>query len=243
MSCLTVRLARSLGSLHPSFCLSSRTVDARIPTSIVLKNLQHTPGNILHLHPLFFSHSLIQGSSNVSRTFYTSVQRYKDDDVKPQVDEKAKQSTVAKFKQMFRDYWYVLVPVHLATSAIWFGSFYVLVKSGIDVASILSSLGVSEAYLSKIAHSEWSYVALAYACYKIATPARYTITVGGTTFAVKYLTNLGYLRTSKEVAQDFRDRMDIVEDKVKVKWEKYNESRRRRKKRKRKPQLTKSKKE
>ena len=49
------------------------------------------------------------------------------------------------------------------------------------------SFGVSEAYLEKIANSEWSYVALATACYKLASPARYTVTVGGSTLAIKYL--------------------------------------------------------
>jgi hypothetical protein len=49
------------------------------------------------------------------------------------------------------------------------------------------SFGVTEAYLEKIANSEWSYVALATACYKLASPARYTVTVGGSTLAIKYL--------------------------------------------------------
>ena len=49
------------------------------------------------------------------------------------------------------------------------------------------SFGVSEAYLDKIANSEWSYVALATACYKLASPARYTVTVGGSTLTIKYL--------------------------------------------------------
>ena len=52
---------------------------------------------------------------------------------------------------------------------------------------VFFSLGVTEAYLEKIANSEWSYVALASACYKLASPARYTVTVGASTFAVKYL--------------------------------------------------------
>ena len=26
---------------------------------------------------------------------------------------------VKKFKQMFKDYWYVLIPVHVATSVVW----------------------------------------------------------------------------------------------------------------------------
>ena len=30
-----------------------------------------------------------------------------------------KTGVVKKFKQMFKDYWYVLIPVHVATSVVW----------------------------------------------------------------------------------------------------------------------------
>ena len=76
---------------------------------------------------------------------------------------------------MSKDYWYVLVPVHLATSIVWFGGFYAMCKSGVDVAALLQTCGVSEAYVEKLSNSEMGYAALAYACYKIATPARYLI--------------------------------------------------------------------
>lgn len=42
--------------------------------------------------------------------------------------EGKKLSIFQRFKQMYRDYWYVLVPVHLVTSAVWFGSFYYIAK-------------------------------------------------------------------------------------------------------------------
>lgn len=39
-----------------------------------------------------------------------------------------KPSLFKKFKIMYRDYWYVLVPVHIVTSTMWFGSFYFMAK-------------------------------------------------------------------------------------------------------------------
>lgn len=30
----------------------------------------------------------------------------------------------ARFKKMAKDYWYVLIPVHVATSAVWLGAFF-----------------------------------------------------------------------------------------------------------------------
>ena len=82
---------------------------------------------------------------------------------------------------MFRDYWYVLLPVHVATSVVWLGGFYLALKSGVDIVGLLERLGTSERILDYLRHSEAGYIALSYACYKIATPARYAVTVGGTT--------------------------------------------------------------
>jgi hypothetical protein len=83
-----------------------------------------------------------------------------------------KPSLAKRFKQMFKDYWYVLVPVHIATSVVWYGGFYIMCKSGLDMAAVLQTLGASEEYLEKIRSSDLGYYALAYACYKVATPAR-----------------------------------------------------------------------
>lgn len=42
--------------------------------------------------------------------------------------EPPKKGMVQKLKEMYRDYWYVVLPVHLATSAVWFGGFYYAVR-------------------------------------------------------------------------------------------------------------------
>merc|ERR1712087_650725 len=88
-------------------------------------------------------------------------------------------------------------------------------KSGVDVAALLQTFGVSEAFVEKLSKSEMGYAALAYACYKIATPARYTVTVGGTTMTVKYLSDLGYLKTSHQVAEQFKEKADTIKQDVK----------------------------
>lgn len=38
------------------------------------------------------------------------------------------------------------------------------------------------------------HLAFAYMCYKILTPIRYTVTLGGTTVSIKYLSQWGYIR-------------------------------------------------
>lgn len=43
-------------------------------------------------------------------------------------NKEEKLSLLKKFKIMYRDYWYVLVPVHVVTSTVWFGGFYFMAK-------------------------------------------------------------------------------------------------------------------
>ena len=70
--------------------------------------------------------------------------------------------TLPRYKQMMKDYWYVLIPVHVATSIAWyfikvgrrriiiyyrFGGFYVMLKSGVDIVGFLEMIGTSQKIL------------------------------------------------------------------------------------------------
>lgn len=51
------------------------------------------------------------------------------DDYPPELtveEDMKKLGLFARFKKMYKEYWYVLLPAHLVTSAVWFGSFYYL---------------------------------------------------------------------------------------------------------------------
>jgi len=132
-------------------------------------------------------------------------------------EEKKKEGIVPRFKQMAKDYWYVLIPVHVATSIVWFGGFYVMAKSGLDIIAILEFISVPQSVVDKLKGSEAGYYALAYACYKVATPFRYTVTVGGTTYTVSKLTDMGYLKTSKQMADSVKDKKDDLKEKYETK--------------------------
>ena len=56
----------------------------------------------------------------------------------------AKESTLSKLKQMIRDYWYVIIPVEIVTSIMWYGGIFLMLKSGVDIVQLLSNIGVSE---------------------------------------------------------------------------------------------------
>lgn len=53
-----------------------------------------------------------------------------------------------------------------------------IVHSGVDITETLQMLGASEKVIEKLRNSHMGYFALAYAMFKIATPARYTVTIG-----------------------------------------------------------------
>lgn len=49
----------------------------------------------------------------------------KNNNEKPEKEkQEEKLSLYQRFKAMYRDYWYVLLPVHMVTSAAWFGGIY-----------------------------------------------------------------------------------------------------------------------
>lgn len=110
-------------------------------------------------------------------------------------------SIFQRFKIMFKKYWYVALPVHLVTSSVWFGSFYFLASSGVDVPALLESLGFADWIIDKVRNgNSWkSYMLIAYGLYKIFTPLRYMVTLGGTGITIRYLRTLGYSINQKSL--------------------------------------------
>ncbi|XP_075158673.1 uncharacterized protein C18orf19 homolog A [Haematobia irritans] len=107
----------------------------------------------------------------------------------------------AKFKLMYKMYWYVLIPVHVVTSAGWLIGFYYLSQSGVDVPAVLQYLHLSETIIEKVQGSSLGHWAIAYLCYKVATPLRYAVTLGGTTISIKYLVQQGHIKPMPTKAQ------------------------------------------
>merc|ERR1711915_940347 len=119
---------------------------------------------------------------------------------------------MARFKQMLKDYWYIIIPVEIGTSIIWDAGIFLSLKSGVDLVNILSSIGVSEENLAKLpaAGGDAGYHALAFVCYKIISPIRHGLSLGISAAVVSGLekTRPGYLRTSSSIAQEAREKID-----------------------------------
>jgi hypothetical protein len=81
----------------------------------------------------------------------------------------------------------------------------------------MEQLSISEAIVEKFRNSHLGHVAIAYLLYKVATPARYTITLGGTTFAINVLSHRGYIRpipSKDKLVQMYKDKKDDLQQKV-----------------------------
>lgn len=76
-----------------------------------------------------------------------------------------------------------------------------IICSGVDIPALLETMHVSETVVTKLRDSTLGHAAIAYLCYKIATPVRYTVTLGGTTLSIKYLSKWGYIRPVPTKAQ------------------------------------------
>lgn len=71
---------------------------------------------------------------------------------------------------------------------------FLILYSGIDIVALLESWNFSERITNPLKDSSMGYIAISYALYKIATPVRYTITLGGTTISINYLKKWGYIK-------------------------------------------------
>ncbi|KHJ42227.1 hypothetical protein D918_07759 [Trichuris suis] len=111
-----------------------------------------------------------------------------------EVDE-SKLTKYQRFKLAFKRYWYVLLPVHAVTSAMWVGSFYYLVANGFDVVGVLQSVGVSEKIVTALGNApKAGNIALAFALCKVIAPIRYAVTLGVTALSVRYLVRFGIIK-------------------------------------------------
>ncbi|XP_022609373.1 protein FAM210A [Seriola dumerili] len=124
-----------------------------------------------------------------------------------------------RFKKTFKQYGKVMIPVHLVTSSVWFGTFYYAAMKGVNVLPFLEMIGLPESLVGLLRDSSSGYALTAYAMYKIATPARYTVTLGGTSLSVQYLRKHGYLSTPPPVKDYIQDKMEETKEKFTEKME------------------------
>ncbi|KAI4893283.1 hypothetical protein NFI96_019682 [Prochilodus magdalenae] len=128
-----------------------------------------------------------------------------------------------RFKKTFKQYGKVMVPVHLVTSSVWFGTFYYAAMKGVNLVPFLEFIGVPDKVVGILRDSQGGYALTAYAMYKLATPARYTVTLGGTSLSVQYLRRHGYFSTPPPVKEYLQDKMEETRERLSEKMEETKE--------------------
>jgi hypothetical protein len=145
------------------------------------------------------------------------MQNEKENEIQIEEEDNKKLGLIARFKKMAKEYWYVLIPVHCVTSCFWFGGFYYASVCGVDIIGIMEQLSISEKLINPLRDSHLGHIAVAYLLYKIATPARYTVTLGGTTFTINTLSKRGIIRpmpSKDKLVQMYKDKKEDLQQKV-----------------------------
>ncbi|XP_029165808.1 angiotensin-converting enzyme-like [Nylanderia fulva] len=170
------------------------------------------------------SEILRQGANKhgITLAHYSDIKQSSEDDCqKPQTQQNV--SVFQKMKQMTKDYWHILIPVHIVTSIGWVAIFYLAIRNGVDIAQLLEYMNFSDKYVDAVRNSSAGNWAITYALYKIFTPLRYTVTVGGTTIAIRHLNKLGYGKApsffKRQPAEPIQSNKCAAEHKIKFKAE------------------------
>uniref|UniRef100_A0A0B7AJ99 DUF1279 domain-containing protein n=1 Tax=Arion vulgaris TaxID=1028688 RepID=A0A0B7AJ99_9EUPU len=146
-------------------------------------------------------------------------------------DPTQKLTLYQRFKKTYKEHGKILVAVHLVTSAVWFGSFYATAKCGFDIVALMEKWNFSETIIAKFRSGSVGDIAVAYLMYKLATPARYTVTLAGTNLAIRYLRKGGKI---PQVAQEdtirsmYREGRDDLKQRSRVHWRKLEKKHRNR---------------
>ncbi|XP_076302691.1 protein FAM210A-like [Lasioglossum baleicum] len=112
----------------------------------------------------------------------------------PKIELEKKPTLFQKMKQMTKDYWHILIPVHVVTSIGWISIFYIAIKNGVDIANIMEHMHFNQKYIDMVRNTSAGTWAIAYLLYKIFTPLRYTVTLGSTTMVIKKLSKTGMVK-------------------------------------------------
>lgn len=82
--------------------------------------------------------------------------------------------------------------------------------------SLLQCMHISDVIIEKMKHSDLGHLAIAYLCYKVATPVRYAVTLGGTTVSIKYLVKQGHIKpipTKEELIKIYEEKKTDFQNK------------------------------
>ncbi|CAG0912757.1 unnamed protein product [Notodromas monacha] len=111
--------------------------------------------------------------------------------------EEAKLSSFSKMKNLYRDYGYIIVPVHLTLTGTWFTIIYSALKAGVDLSDYLVILGSSEK-IAKLGPLAGTILFL-----KLLSPLRYLATITTTTVVINELKKRGLIKPTHQLRNEY----------------------------------------
>ena len=126
-------------------------------------------------------------------------------------EELAQLSFLQRYKKLLKEYWYVLIPTHFFTSAVWFSSLYLLAKSGIkiDIDAILDLNILPESLAKALKNGSLGSLALALALYKVVSPFRYMSTVYIAVPTIRVLVRRGIIKPIPKLTSSSKIQREI----------------------------------
>ncbi|XP_064467758.1 uncharacterized protein C18orf19 homolog B-like [Ornithodoros turicata] len=180
----------------------------RCATSIYCPQ-RHRVCNVLRTENLLSTHWKCLGTSQ--RDLFSTKKDSSGSQVgEGNVAEAPKMGFFHRYHKMFKEYWYVMLPVHIVTSCIWFGSFYYSATCGVNVVPLLEAIGIPDVLVDPLRNSGLGHLATASAMYKLATPARYAVTLGATSVTIRQLSRRGLIKpmpTKDQIKQMIKDKI------------------------------------
>lgn len=121
-------------------------------------------------------------------------------------------SLVGRLKVLIRDYGYIVIPVHLALSAMWFTAIYSAISAGVDLSEWVKWVGSHE----KIARLGPFTATIV--CLKLLAPIRYLMTIAVTTMTIRVLTRRGVIKSAGEIREQIQEKYEEKKDQLKDKF-------------------------
>ncbi|KAI1733159.1 protein play a role in the structure and strength of muscle [Ditylenchus destructor] len=145
-----------------------------------------------------------KGKIRLGRFHITMTEEVKDKkwkEIERMRSEEVPKGLFAKLKYYFKRYWLAAFCVHTGVCMVWAVSLYFLVKSGVDVISVLEFLHIPDSWIEKVRNAPPTagVLVVVLLLYKIAIPLRYATTLAAIKVIFPYLKKFGMLKTAREV--------------------------------------------
>uniref|UniRef100_A0A914P7Z7 DUF1279 domain-containing protein n=1 Tax=Panagrolaimus davidi TaxID=227884 RepID=A0A914P7Z7_9BILA len=152
----------------------------------------------------------LRSMKNFNITMTPEQKETKQIEIAKQKAEEKPEGLFAKVKFYFKRYWYIAIPVHIVSSALWFGALFLVVRSGIDVIAVLKVLHMPEVVITKVQNvpEAAGELVVALILYKITVPLHYLTTLAGIQLTFHVLRRMGKLKSAKEMEYGIRTKYE-----------------------------------